>query len=112
MTRAGRLSCPAVSGDVGPEQDAHAVACPLGYLGRVDSGVEPRGQARVPEARRLTPAGPYSRPHMLTADDAFIHILSDHAQQGHFWMVGVRVNPGGMVAFSSAMFAGVGGRNP
>jgi hypothetical protein len=32
--------------------------------------------------------------------------------QGPFWIVAVRVNPGGMVAFSSAIFAGVGGRNP
>ena len=31
---------------------------------------------------------------------------------GHFWMVGVRVNPAGMVTFSFAIFAGVGGRNP
>jgi hypothetical protein len=34
------------------------------------------------------------------------------ACQGHFWMVGVRVNPAGMVTFSFAIFAGVGGRNP
>jgi hypothetical protein len=32
--------------------------------------------------------------------------------QGPFWIVAVRVNPGGMVAFSSAIFAGVGGRKP
>ena len=32
--------------------------------------------------------------------------------QGNFWIVAVRVNPGGMVAFSSAIFAGVGDRNP
>ena len=32
--------------------------------------------------------------------------------QGTFCIVAVRVNPGGMVAFSSAIFAGVGGRNP
>ena len=35
-------------------------------------------------------------------------LISD---QGTFWIVAVRVNPGGMAAFSSAIFAGVGGRN-
>jgi len=34
---------------------------------------------RTPRPRRLTPTGPYSHPHMLTADDAFILILNDRA---------------------------------
>jgi len=36
---------------------------------------------RTPRPRRLTPAGPYSHPHMLTVDDAFVLILSDRAHQ-------------------------------
>jgi hypothetical protein len=38
--------------------------------------------------------------------------VTEDTDQGPFWMVGVRVNPGGMVAVSSAILAGVGGRNP
>src|SRR5207248_3612210 len=38
---------------------------------------------RTPRPRRLTPPGPYSHPHMLTADDAFILILSGRA---HPWL--------------------------
>src|SRR5215813_10031404 len=34
---------------VDPQQHVHAVPGPLGYLGRVDAAVEPRGQAGVPE---------------------------------------------------------------
>src|SRR5215470_726113 len=34
---------------VDPQEHVHAVPGPLGYLGRVDAAVEPRGQAGVPE---------------------------------------------------------------
>src|SRR5215471_8439918 len=34
---------------VDPQRHVHAVPGPLGYLGRVDAAIEPRGQAGVPE---------------------------------------------------------------
>src|SRR5262249_50714507 len=34
---------------VDPQQHVHAVPSPLGYLGRIDAAIEPRGQAGVPE---------------------------------------------------------------
>src|SRR5216684_804279 len=37
---------------VDPHQHLHRVACPLGDLGRVHPGVEPRGQAGVPQVIR------------------------------------------------------------
>ena len=42
----------------------------------------------------------------------FVKILVVARDRGHYWMVRVRVNPGGMGTVSFAIFAGVGGRNP
>jgi hypothetical protein len=41
------LPCDALGVDT--EQHVHGVACPLGYLGRVSGGVEPRGHGGVPK---------------------------------------------------------------